>query len=66
MLCLLSSEGKSLESCWRSNQRLLNLGTQGFEDSNTMRVSLPLRLALHELKYPIGSEPRQNIWRFML
>ncbi|WZZ03099.1 hypothetical protein YC2023_089020 [Brassica napus] len=25
-----------------------------------MRVSVPLRLALHELKYPIDSEPRQN------
>ncbi|CAN7048498.1 unnamed protein product [Brassica rapa subsp. trilocularis] len=32
MFCLLSSEGKSLESCWRSNQKLLNLGTQGFEE----------------------------------
>ncbi|CAN6801798.1 unnamed protein product [Brassica oleracea] len=35
-------EGKSLESCWRSNQRLLNLGTQGFEPAGLTR-KVPLR-----------------------
>ena len=35
-------------------------------DSNMMGVLLPLRQTLSEQTYQIGSEPKQNNWRFML
>ncbi|KAG2312071.1 hypothetical protein Bca52824_023628 [Brassica carinata] len=77
----LLCERKGLESCWSSNQRVLNFGNTRFRgnvplivflldnvdyvDSNTMGDSVPEILALSELKYPIGPEPKPKVHDFI-
>ncbi|KAF3492591.1 hypothetical protein DY000_02055608 [Brassica cretica] len=63
LLRLLPARERGLEVLGAQIKGCLVLGTQGFEvmDSNKMRDSLPLKLALPGLKYPIGSEPKERL-----